>query len=386
VTQVAVAAGPRPSQAQLALRWFLLAALTVIGTVAGEAVGIPSSAMLVGLIVGLVYAVRTSVPLDLDPRLNHGAQAVTGAVVGTYLSADTLRGMGDAWLPVLAITTATLLLTFAAGILLARITDVDPVTAAFGMIAGGAAGIVSIAGDLGADDRLVAVMQYLRVLMILAFTPVIAGLFFAPGTHGGGTELVHAVGFGAGLLLLGLVCPFGMWIGHRAHFTAPSFFGPMLLAAILSVAGAPFAGQMPVLIPFIAFGLIGAKVGLEFTSDTLRRARKILPRLLGVISLMLIISAGLGILLAPLAGVSALDGYLATTPGLLQVVLATSIGMKANTTFVLSAQVVRLLMMLLAAPIMARWLATSPAFRRAAPAVPTPQSAASVPPTTEELP
>ncbi len=69
---------------------------------------------------------------------------------------------------------------------------------------------------------------------------------------------------------------------------------------------------------------------------------------------MLVACAGLGLMMAPLAGVSALDGYLATTPGVLQVVMATAIGLKANTGFVLSVQVVRLLMMLSCAPLVAR--------------------------------
>ena len=48
-----------------------------------------------------------------------------------------------------------------------RTTDLDPPTATLGMIAGGASGIVGMARDLGGDDRLVAFMQYLRVLIVV---------------------------------------------------------------------------------------------------------------------------------------------------------------------------------------------------------------------------
>jgi membrane AbrB-like protein len=357
----AAPAPDRPPREQLALRWLGLGALVVVGTIVGEALGVPSSAMLVGLLVGLVYAVRTSVPLEIDGRISMGAQMVTGSAVGTYLSVDTIKGLGGAWLPVIVITLVTLVLTFAAGLLLARIADVSPATAAFGMIAGGAAGIVSIANDLGADDRMVAVMQYLRVVIILALTPVLAATLF---TEGDGTavaaEGIRHVGFLAGLLFVLCCGPLGVWLAHRLHFTAPNFFGPLFIGAGLSLAGVPFAGQMPNLLPFIAFGVIGGKVGLDFTVETLKRARSILPAVLGVIVAMLVACAALGLIMAPLAGVSALDGYLATTPGVLQVVLATAIGMKANTTFVLSAQVVRLLMMLLAAPFVARKLIPMP--------------------------
>jgi membrane AbrB-like protein len=344
-----------------ALRWAALTVAVTVGTIAGEAIGIPSAAMLVGLLVGLGYAVCTRVPLQVDRRVSAGAQAVTGAAIGTYLSVDTLEGLGSAWAPVVVITLVTLVLTFGAGLMLARVADVSPATAAFGMIAGGAAGIVSIANDLGADDRLVAVMQYLRVLIILALTPILAAAFFPTGAHDGAAASGDTLGYPAALLFLLCCAPAGLLVGRLLRFTAPNFFGPLAVGAALTLAGAPFAGTFPAPISFVAFGVIGGKVGLDFTVESLRRARSILPAVLAVIAAMLVACAALGLLMAPLAGVSALDGYLATTPGVLQVVLATAIGMKANTTFVLSAQVVRLLMMLIAAPIVARRLIPMPA-------------------------
>ena len=52
------------------------------------------------------------------------------------------------------------------------------------MIAGGASGIVGMARELGADDRLVAFMQYLRVLIVVLLTPLRSPSLF-PGAHGG---------------------------------------------------------------------------------------------------------------------------------------------------------------------------------------------------------
>jgi uncharacterized membrane protein AbrB (regulator of aidB expression) len=66
--------------------------------------------------------------------------------------------------------------------------------------------------------------------------------------------------------------------------------------------------------------------------------------------------AGLGAVLARTAGVSPLDGYLATTPGGLYAVLATARGSGADATFVLAVQVLRLFVMLFSAPLLARLL------------------------------
>ena len=58
-------------------------------------------------------------------------------------------------------------------------------TATLGMIAGGASGIVTMADDLGGDDRLVAFMQYLRVLVVVLLTPLLIAAF---GGGSGGSE------------------------------------------------------------------------------------------------------------------------------------------------------------------------------------------------------
>ncbi len=64
--------------------------------------------------------------------------------------------------------------------------------------------------------------------------------------------------------------------------------------------------------------------------------------------------------LSAATGVSGLDAYLATTPGGLYAVLATATGSGADATFVLAVQVLRLFVMLLAAPLVARRLRRHP--------------------------
>jgi membrane AbrB-like protein len=339
-----------------ARRWGLVAVCVLLVTLGAQAVSLPSPSMLAGLLVGIVYATRTQRPLVMSNGVSRAAQAVSGATIGTYVSVHTLTGIGQHWLPVIATVVVTLVLTFAAGLMLARLAPVSPATAVFGMIAGGAAGIVSIADDLGADDRMVAVMQYLRVIAILLATPVISKVAFSAPSGPSAHSISTGVSFAASVLFLAIAAPAGVVLGNATRMTSPSFFGPMVIGVGLTLSGVPFAGAGPNLIPYVAYAAIGAKVGLEFTAASLRQARAILAPTLAMILAMLVACAALGLLMAPLAHVSSLDGYLATTPGVLQVVLATAVGLKANTTFILSTQVLRLLMMLSAAPAVARRL------------------------------
>jgi len=53
-----------------------------------------------------------------------------------------------------------------AGLFVARHTTLDEPTAALGLIAGGSSGIVAAADDLDADARIVAVLQYVRLILV----------------------------------------------------------------------------------------------------------------------------------------------------------------------------------------------------------------------------
>ena len=97
-------------------------------------------------------------------------------------------------------------------------------------------------------------------------------------------------------------------------------------------------------------------MGVSFTRAALRTIGRALPLALAIIVGLVVACAGLGYVLAEATGASALDAYLATTPGGLSAVLATASDSGADSTFVLAVQVVRLFVMVLSAPLIARWL------------------------------
>lgn len=335
-------------------RWAALAAATLaLGLLVG-ALGLPAPGLFAALLVGLAAALRG--PRVTLPRAGMlAAQAVVGAALGLLLRADTLRAVGAHWAPVLGVSLLTLALTVIAGAVLARVAPVDAPTAALGMIAGGASGIVAMSGELGADDRLVALMQYLRVLVIVLLTPLLVPLAF-PGEHattagGGGSGDVLG---GLGITVLAAVV--GAALARAVHLPAGSLLGPLLVAGALALAGPADGLVVPGALQEIAFAVIGLQVGLRFTPEAVRTAGRLLLPTLAAIAAILLACAGLGALLAPLAGVSFLDGYLATTPGGLYAVLATAVSAGADSTFVLAVQVLRLFVMLLAAPPIVRAL------------------------------
>ncbi|MEV4418856.1 AbrB family transcriptional regulator [Patulibacter sp. NPDC049589] len=348
---------PRPALTDPAIRrWAVVAAASAAGGFGAAALGVPSPALFAGLLVGLAFALRTTWGLDVPDLGARGAQGVLGVSLGILVQSSTLTEIGGNAAPILGVTLATLVATVLAGLAMSRLTGLDRPTASFGMVAGGASGIVAISRELGADERLVAVMQYLRVLVIVVLTPLVAGI--AGGGGGGSAGPGGPSGpWLEGVAMLVLCLGAGTLLARMTRLPAGSLLGPLIVAAGLSLGGVSLVAPVPPAVLQVAYVVIGLSVGLRFTVASLRHAARILPATLGMIAALILVTAGLGMLLVPLAHVGALDAYLATTPGGLYAVLAAASTSDVDATFVLAVQVLRLFAMLLAAPLLARWLA-----------------------------
>ncbi|MGY1802815.1 AbrB family transcriptional regulator [Blastococcus sp. SYSU D00922] len=334
-------------------------AAAVVASLGFAALGLPSPALFGGLLAGLVRALALPGAVAVPGPATTAGQAVIGVAMGALVDLETLRAVAANWLPVLLVTVGTLALSLGAGLLLRLQRGITPVTGAFSMIAGGASGIIAMARDLGADDRMVAVLQYLRVLLIVVLMPVVATVVYGASGSGTAGPAEEGPGWPAGLLFTVGCGVVGLVAGRLARVPVAALLGPMVAAAVVDLTGLGRGAEVPALVQAAAFLVIGLQVGVSFTRDSLRTIGRALPLALAVILGLIAASAGLGAVLSVATGVSALDGYLATTPGGLYAVLATASDIGADATFVLAVQVLRLFVMLLSAPLVARWLRRS---------------------------
>ena len=267
-----------------AARWAGLGAATVAASFALAALGFPSPTLFSALLVGLAFALaRPQAGLQLPKGGFVAAQALVGVVLGAYLQSDALKALGDDWLPVTLVSAATLGLSMGAGRVLARFTALDVPTATLGMIAGGASGIVTMADDLGGDDRLVAFMQYLRVLVVVLLTPLTIAVFGAGGGAGGASEA--AFGEPRDWLLTAAIAPAAAFAARAARVPAGTLLGPMLVAGIVTLSGVEFA--VPPVVRELAFALIGLQVGLRFTLATVKLLGRLFLPVLGAVFALL---------------------------------------------------------------------------------------------------
>ncbi len=338
--------------------WVPLLGLTALTTAAMAALAVPSPALFAGLIVATGLALAGRGPASIPAAGTVAAQAVIGVVIGVIAQPDTLTGLADDAGAVLLAGLATLAVSMGAGLLMGRRRDVSPLTGMLALTAGGASGLTAISHDLGGDDRVVAVVQYLRVGVVTATMPVVAALAF--GAVVGGPEPVADGAAGApwwiDLGFMGVCIAAGLGLARVTRVPAGGLLGPMVVALALSLAGLSFGASPPQVVVEIAYAVIGWQAGLRFTRESLRTVVGVLP-LAGVLIVAVIAAcAGLGLVLSALTGSTPLEGYLATTPGGVYAVLATAISAGVDVTFVVTVQVLRVIIMLLLVPLLARWV------------------------------
>jgi membrane AbrB-like protein len=320
---------------------------------------LPSAVLFAALVGGMAHALTSPTELRVPPTAFRLGQALVGVTIGSLVSLPALAGMGRDLLPVAAVTVGTVLLSLLAGRLLALRDDVTPVTGAFAMIAGGASGVVAVARELGADDRVVTVVQYLRVLVVLLLMPLVTAVVFRP-EHGVGTFEAGRASIAQGLAYVALAVGGGLLVARFVPISTATLLGPLAVAAVLSSTGWLGTPSVPLVLQWTAYVLIGVQVGLRFTRASLAAITRMLPVVLAIILGMVAGTAAMGAALAWLTPVNGLTAYLATTPGGLFAVLATAADSGADVTYVMAVQLFRLLVILLLTPALARLLRARP--------------------------
>jgi membrane AbrB-like protein len=348
------------------LRWIILGAGAALAGLLAQITGIPA-AWLVG---PMLVAIALALAWPEHPRVPRWGRVASLAVVGGVLAAtfrpSVLPLLASNWLPVSLVVGGTLVLSLAAGLLLARVAHLDGKTAALGTLPGAASGMLAMSGPLGADPRLVAVMQFTRVVVVVFSAALVSRLGLVPGTAPqpistqglqssapqGAALLVHDAWLTYGLTAL--VAAVGAWAGTRLRLPAGALMGPLVLGVALEELGMLRLAWPPG-VPQAAFLVLGLWVGLLFDRASIKRAGRLFPLMLASAVGLTAACAGLGWALAALTSIDGLTAYLATAPGGIDSVAIMALGSGADAPLVLAVQMLRLFAVVLAGALLGRW-------------------------------
>ena len=333
-------------------RWsWTLAAVTTAGfAVLLTWLRVPAALLFAGVLGGLAAAL--SGRREPRPTRFAGAvaQGVIGASIGVMADRTMVAEVARHWPAVLVVVTATLAVSVGIGQVLRLLPTVSGRTAVFSSVAGGAVGFITGAREAGADEPVVMVVQYLRVLLVLVSLPAVVFLL-GPGTRPVGAQA--ATSPAASALFAVLAVTAGLIAARLLAFAGAALIWPMFAAFGLASSGLFTHPAMPAAALGGAFLVVGLRIGFSLSLKELRAVARVLP-LAGVQIVATVAACALiGYGLSRATTISPYDAYLASTPGGLSAVLGLSLATESDTPLVMAFQVTRLMLSLALLPVFA---------------------------------
>jgi len=348
------ASGFRLGSLSPVIQWGVLAAGSLPLAALFSLIELPAALLLGAMTAGIIVACGGgSIRAPRRPAL--AAQAVIGCLVARAVTADSVMTFLGAWPLFLSVVLGILATSVALGWRLTRLGTLPGTTGVWGIAPGGASVMMLMAGEFGADARLVAFMQYLRVVLVAAVASLVARIWVGPPEAAPEAAWLGALdwrGLAATLAIAGL----GGAAGTLLRIPAGAMLVPMAAGAVLEGTGLVHIVLPPWLLAATYF-VLGWNIGLGFTRESLLRAGRALPQVLAATVTLIAVSAALAAALVWAAGVDPMTAYLATSPGGMDTVAIIATAAKADLSFVMALQTLRLVIVLAAGPPLARLIA-----------------------------
>jgi hypothetical protein len=348
---------PEP-MAQLApgMQWAVILLLSVIFAGLLELADLPA-ALLIGPMLAAIIAGTNGATVRLPRPVFSSAQAVIGCLVAASIEFEIFVSFAHDWPLFVGAVLATLVASSFLGWLISRWKILPGTTAVWGTAPGASTAMVLMAGAFGADQRLVAFMQYMRVIFVSVTAAVIARLWVDTS----GVELPPVPWFPAiewqpFLSTLGIAVV-GGFAGRFLRLPSPFFLGSMILGVALHLGGF-VTFQLPQWLLAISYAVVGWTIGLNFTRGILIHATRALPQIILSILALMAFCGGLAWMLSHYLGVDPLTAYLATSPGGMDsVAIIAAASDNVNISFIMALQTARFMFVLVFGPSVARLVA-----------------------------
>ncbi len=320
-----------------------------------ELAGLPA-ALLLGAMMAAILVGTNGGTVRTPRLLYYMAQAVIGCMIARVITPAIVGTFLKNWPLFIGVMLGVIVASSLLGWSLGRLGILPGTTAIWGLSPGAASVMMIMAEGYGADPRLVAFMQYLRVVFVALAASVLAR--FVVHSHGTAAPSIiwfppiHGWAFGE-TLAIGLV---GGIVGRLSRIPAGVVLVPMVAGAVLRGMNLVTI-ELPPWLLAISYAFLGWNIGLGFTRDILAHAARVLPQVAVAISALMLICGGLAWILVETAGIDPLTAYLATSPGGMDSVAIIAASTKVDVPFVLALQIVRFMVVLLIGPFIARFVA-----------------------------
>ena len=324
--------------------------LALAGVGVFKLLGLPLP-FLFGPMTACLIAALAGMPLKGMGTVSVAARTILGVAVGASITPEVV-GRIPQMAGSVALVPVYVVLIGLVGVPFFRRLGYDPVTAWYAAMPGGLQDMVIFGTEAGGDGRALALIHATRVLVIVTLAPMIlTGLYGAGLTGAVGAPIADLPL--SELALMAVAALVGWKGAERIGLFGASILGPMIVTAVLSLAGLIHT-RPPAEAIWAAQLFIGLGIGVQYVGVTVRELRSFILSGLAFVVLLAALAA-IFTEIVTLSGMAhPVEGFLAFAPGGQAEMTVLALVAGADLGFVILHHLTRIVIVILGAPVAAR--------------------------------
>ncbi|MGJ8611026.1 MAG: AbrB family transcriptional regulator [Octadecabacter sp.] len=307
-------------------------------------------------LLGPLFACLIAALLGVEMRgirvLNNLMRTILGVAVGSTFTWALMLTMASMWSTLMLVPVMVFLIGLVGVPYFQRLWGFDFATSYYGAMPGGLQDMLLFGEEAGGDVRALSLIHATRVMVIVAALPFILKGYW-------GVDLSNPPGVSATTLpisqmVIMAVCGVAGWqIAKAVGMFGASILGPMILAALMALTGI-LQFRPPAEAIWLAQFFIGMTVGTKYAGVTGAELRRDVLAALGF-CLILLVLAGVFVEAIHLFHLAPpMETLLAFAPGGQAEMTILALIAGADMTFVIAHHVLRIVVVILGAPLAAR--------------------------------
>src|SRR6516165_327705 len=330
-------------------------AIALAGGLTFTYLGLPA-----GLVSGSVLAVAIAAllgrPMRLPLPLARICYVIVGILLGAVVTPETLRGITTWPVSIVCLMLCSLALMLATSSYLRVVHGWDSLSALMGASPGAMAQVIALSSELGADLRAVAIVQTVRVLLIVIGLPNALALFgfMVPAVAVARGEADMAV-LGQMILLVAVSVSFAVAFLYL-RFPGGLMFGALTGSALLHGSGF-IQAVLPWWIGSGAVVTLGGLVGSRFANTSARMLFGYLGAAFGSFAVSMVVATFFVLIVARLFSFPIANIVIAFAPGAQDTMMVLALALHLDPVYVGAHHLARFLVVTFAIAVTARRIA-----------------------------
>lgn len=331
-------------------------AMAGAGVAAFMALGLPLP-WLLGPITACLVAALLGVPMRGIKPLNEAMRTILGVAVGATFTPLLLASMVGMWPTLMLIPVMVACIGVVGVPYFQRLWGFDFATSYYATMPGGLQDMLIFGEEAGGNVRSLSLIHATRVLVIVVALPfILKGVWGADLSNPPGVPVATIA---PSQLLLMVACALIGWqVARRVGMFGASILGPLILSAIAALAGV-LQHRPPAEAVWMAQFFIGMTVGVKYAGITLAEVRRDLVAALGFCGILIVLTVIFTEAIYTLGLAPPMETLLAFAPGGQAELTVLALIVGADMAFVIAHHVLRIFIVILGAPIFARFFRTA---------------------------